>query len=41
MVVVGLAALGAGLGGYDWRWALIVIGAILLGFGIFAELRGR
>lgn len=41
IVVLGLAALGAGLGGYDWRLALIVCGTILLGAGLFAELRGH
>lgn len=35
MVVVGLALLGAGLAGWDWRLALVVLGSILLVLGVW------
>ena len=41
LVVIGLAALGAGIASYDWRLALIVLGALLFVIGGYAELRGR
>lgn len=31
---MGLVMLGAGLGGYDWRLALVVLGALLLVLGL-------
>jgi hypothetical protein len=39
MVILGLAMLGGGLGGYDWRLALVVCGALLLVFGLVAGWR--
>lgn len=39
MMVLGLAMLGAGLGAYDWRLALVVCGALLLTFGAVAGWR--
>jgi type IV secretory pathway VirB2 component (pilin) len=39
MVVLGLAMLGAGLGAYDWRLALVVCGGILLALGLVSALR--
>ncbi len=41
MVIVGLALLGAGLGGYDWRLALVVLGGLVLVFGLVVGWRRR
>lgn len=39
MVMLGLAMVGAGLGGYDWRLALVVCGAVLLVIGLWLVRR--
>ena len=39
MVILGLAMLAAGLGGYDWRLALVVCGAVLVVFGLWLVSR--
>ncbi len=39
MVIVGLVMLGAGLGAYDWRLALVVCGALLLVIGLWLVSR--
>lgn len=39
VVVIGLAMMGAGLGAFDWRVALVVLGLILALTGIMGTLR--
>ena len=39
MVMVGLAMLAGGLGGYDWRLALVVCGAVVLVIGLWLVSR--
>lgn len=39
MIVAGLVMIGAGLGAYDWRLALVVCGAVLLFLGLVAGWR--
>lgn len=39
MTVLGLLMIGAGLGAVDWRLALVVCGALLLVFGVWAGWR--
>ena len=39
MVVVGFVLLAGGLGGYDWRLAAVVCGALLLGCGLWMAAR--
>lgn len=41
MVIVGLALLAGGLGGYDWRLALVVLGGLVLVFGLVVGWRRR
>lgn len=41
LIVLGLTMLGAGLGAYDWRVALVVCGALLLVLGLAAAWRAR
>lgn len=41
ILVVGLITLGAGLGGYDWRLAMVVIGALLVVLALVSALRAR
>lgn len=36
---VGLLMLCGGLGAYDWRWALIAAGGLLLGAALLPALR--
>ncbi len=40
LLVLGLALLAGGLGGYDWRLALIACGALLLVGGAVGMVRG-
>lgn len=39
--LVGLAALCAGLGAYDWRWAAIAGGVVVLGVALLPGLKQR
>lgn len=39
MIVLGLVMIGAGLGAYDWRLALVVCGSLLIAFGLWAGWR--
>lgn len=39
LIMVGLVMLGVGLGAYDWRLALVVIGVLLLLLGLLAGWR--
>lgn len=39
MVVVGFVLLAGGLGGYDWRLALVVCGVVLLVMGLWMAAR--
>lgn len=39
MVILGLALLAGGLGGYDWRLALVVCGAVVLVIGLWLVSR--
>lgn len=39
VVVIGLAMMGAGLGAFDWRVALVVLGLILALIGMAGALR--
>jgi hypothetical protein len=41
MLVLGVILLGAGLAGYDWRLALVVLGALLLAGGLWTVLHER
>jgi hypothetical protein len=35
LIMVGLVMIGAGLGAYDWRLALVVCGFLLLALGVW------
>jgi hypothetical protein len=39
MVFVGLGLMAAGLAAFDWRLALLVCGALLFVFGLYAGWR--
>jgi hypothetical protein len=39
MLVLGLLMIGAGLGGFDWRLALMVCGFLLLALGLWLGWR--
>lgn len=39
-VALGLTAISAGLGAYDWRIAAVVVGLLVLAIGLVASLRG-
>lgn len=39
MIVLGLVMIGAGLGAWDWRVALVVCGALLLVLGLWLVSR--
>ena len=39
VVVIGLAMMGAGLGAFDWRVALVILGLILALIGMAGALR--
>ena len=41
LIILGLGLLCGGLACYDWRLALIVSGAVLLGIGLRAAERRR
>ena len=34
LIMIGLGMIGAGLGAYDWRLALVVCGFLLLALGV-------
>ena len=38
VVVVGLVMVFAGLWFVDWRWALVVVGAVLVGLAVFGSV---
>jgi hypothetical protein len=35
LIMIGLVMIGAGLGAYDWRLALVVCGFLLLALGVW------
>lgn len=39
MVVVGLAMMSAGLWFVDWRWALVIVGALIAGLAVWSARR--
>ena len=39
-VALGVAAIAAGLGAYDWRIAAVVVGVLVLAIGLVASMRG-
>ena len=39
MIVLGMVMIGAGLGAYDWRLALVVCGALLVMIGLWLVSR--
>jgi hypothetical protein len=41
LVIVGLAMLAGGLGAFDWRLALVAVGAVMLFVGLAAAAMRR
>lgn len=40
LALVGLGMVGVGLGFYDWRVALVVVGVALVGLGVMGARNG-